>query len=61
MKFNWENIYSEERDSGRVQFNTARAKVSGGWIVNHMTSVNNKPTQSMVFIEDKDHLWSIEK
>lgn len=41
----------------------ARIKVIGGWLVHHF-SFNEKKThfsESMQFIEDKDHLWEILK
>ena len=39
---------------------TARIKVIGGWILNHsFHHPKGEITESMVFIEDKDHMWKI--
>ena len=48
MKFEWE----------RISIGTLRAKVYGGWIIN--TVENSEDGQSMVFVPDLNHEWSVE-
>lgn len=39
---------------------TKRAKIIGGWIVHHGIQTNKGPvSESMVFIADRDHEWTI--
>jgi hypothetical protein len=54
FEINWELISSDYTESI-----TWRAKVIGGWLVNHILNVvpGQNPTESMVFVPDKNHLW----
>lgn len=57
MEWQWEMI--EELNDGMLQ--TYRAKVIGGWVLKSITQ-NLKVklmTESMVFIADRDHEWTI--
>lgn len=47
MKIEWELI-------GK---NTYRAKVIGGWVLNHFGEVYESAAESMVFIPDPGHIW----
>ena len=42
---------------------TARAKVIGGWIINHFNSFSDgkktEISEAMVFVPDRDHEWTI--
>lgn len=62
MKFEWESIAGKifSKDEGNI---TRRAKVIGGWIINHIvwTSKAHAQSESMVFIPDPEHKWEIEK
>jgi hypothetical protein len=41
---------------------TKRAKVIGGWLIQHGSYTNKGSiTESMVFVPDKDHDWTIVK
>jgi len=48
----WEIICKQD-----TRQDTFRLKVIGGWLVRHRDWLGDEPTQSMVFIEDKDHFW----
>lgn len=62
MIFDWELIYSRKDRSF-----TSRAKVIGGWLVQHTEVTNisddgNEPiSNSMVFIPDPFFEWKVEK
>lgn len=46
----------------KVDENTVRTKVIGGWLVHTMATLNGKnPTisASMVFVPDRDHEWTL--
>lgn len=54
MEWNWEMLDEQ----------TARAKVIGGWVLNHNFSKDLKgkceaQCESMIFIADRDHEWTI--
>jgi hypothetical protein len=51
MKFEWE----------RLDVNTCRAKVIGGWIIHSVGGDDVTQSESMVFIPDQNHKWRIEK
>jgi len=50
IKFEWEYI-------GGL---TSRAKVIGGWIINHRDTFEQGYGESMVFVSDPNHKWEIE-
>ncbi len=65
MKFEWErihNIYIPTTGGS----NTYRVKVIGGWVINcdnYTDVINEMPrniSQSMVFVPDPNHEWTIE-
>lgn len=47
----------------KLDENTYRAKVIGGWLVSHVpftpSSSKSAPSNTAVFIPDKDHQWLI--
>jgi len=49
----------------KLDENTIRAKVIGGWLVNYMITIDNEKgkdigiSQSMQFVADRDHEWAI--
>lgn len=49
----------------KLDENTLRAKVIGGWLVNYMITIDNEKgkdigiSQSMQFVADRDHEWAI--
>jgi hypothetical protein len=49
----------------KLDNNTLRAKVIGGWLVNYMVTIDNEKgkdigiSQSMQFVADRDHEWVI--
>ena len=59
MKFEWESISETQKHT------TCRAKVHGGWIINCLTNVIDNSgyntSESMVFIPDPKHEWTVEK
>ncbi len=57
LEWNWEQI--EDLNDGRLQ--TLRAKVIGGWVLKSITQDMKAKvmSESMVFIPDRDHEWSI--
>lgn len=56
MKFKWELL-----TSGTNYF-TSRAKVIGGWLVLNKSADNGENvSETMVFIADPNHSWSIEE
>lgn len=58
MKFKWEDIFSIDRPS--LAFNTARAKVDGGWMIQHTVRYEKNISTALSFLPDEDHEWSIE-
>ncbi len=60
MKFEWECIDDNTRDqSGDYTF---RAKIPNGWLVkNEVYIFAQAATTSMVFIEDRNHNWKVDK
>lgn len=60
MKFEWETIHHNHVDDKHFTY-TDRAKVFGGWVVNSRTCAGNKAHESMVFVPDEFHDWTIEK
>jgi hypothetical protein len=61
MKFEWQKLAGNEGSQ------TWRAKVIGGWILNNFTVIEMTPdrgmrngSESMVFVPDPDHKWSVE-
>lgn len=62
MKFEWEIIDQKSNDT--VLNKTFRARVIGGWVIRKFYAFNtvNKISmnESMVFISDPNHEWSIE-
>ena len=48
-----------------LDYRTDRAKVIGGWIIKHWNEANGAKewalSESMVFISDPDHNWTIPK
>ncbi len=61
MKFEWEEMAS--RTSLHSGFRTSRGKVIGGWLVKNLVWHDDASTQSesMVFVSDVNHEWSIEE
>jgi hypothetical protein len=69
MKFEWEQFFNKSGDS--LCCITARAKVTGGWILlnrtngvvkSHQThNLSISASESMVFISDPEHKWEIDK
>lgn len=60
MQFNWEEIYDAGEDNFDV---TKRAKVFGGWIVQHFVLELGSPPApciSLTFIPDPNHEWVID-
>jgi hypothetical protein len=55
MKFEWEKIYDEGYNI------TYRSKVIGGWLINNVYRVGDNYRPSLVFMEDKNHRWSMEE
>lgn len=65
MKFEWEVLYSDSDSSSGERI--TRAKVYGGWIVKNLTwhehlyeEQSGVQSESMVFIADPNHEWTIE-
>jgi len=55
----WEWEMLDNHNSASV---TSRAKVYGGWIVHHsFVSPKGSMTESMVFVPDREHAWTIVK
>jgi len=63
MKFEWETMAS--RESAHHLFLVERGKVIGGWIVRNkcLDGSGSVPllSESMVFIPDPQHAWSIDE
>jgi hypothetical protein len=59
MKFEWEMIDNNTVDKKHFAI-THRAKVIGGWIVHNATKLPNVGSESMVFIPDPNHEWTLE-
>lgn len=44
----------------KLDENTQRAQVFGGWLVLHSEMMNNKSlSESLCFVPDRDHSWTI--
>lgn len=58
MKFEWETIKYDRDSAG-----TYRAKVIGGWLVKSRTGhfAASPRSETMVFIPDAKHEWTIEE
>lgn len=58
MKFEWEHIGKSR------EFNTYRARVYGGWVLNTCTRIQFNAdlllSETTVFIPDPEHNWSLE-
>ena len=59
MKFEWEVIEYWNYGDGGIK--TKRAKISNGWLVHSFTWGKTDSSQSMVFVSDHNHEWTIEK
>lgn len=61
MKFEWEEL--KKLISGPRGSTVYRAKVHGGWIVNTYSwdQELKSTTESMVFVPDAQHEWSIDE
>lgn len=60
MKFEWENLWTKDVDKTHFAY-TDRAKVHGGWIVNHRTCAGARAHESSIFVPDPNHEWTVEK
>lgn len=40
---------------------TKRAQVIGGWLIVHTSKNSKGQSESMTFVPDRDHLWTIVK
>lgn len=58
-KIEWQFELLHKRHEGNLQESASRAKVIGGWIVIHTWVIKGIPSESMVFIPDRDHEWTI--
>lgn len=61
MKFEWEILVNSNTPS--LLLFTKRGKVFGGWIVNNINYLNDNNqsiSESMVFIPDPEHKWSVD-
>ncbi|MCP3968254.1 MAG: hypothetical protein GY718_18235 [Lentisphaerae bacterium] len=60
MKFEWECI--NDSTMGNVGNYTSRAKIPNGWLVKNEVYIFAKGvTSSMIFIEDRNHNWKVDK
>jgi hypothetical protein len=65
MKFKWKLIY--QSFEGRKKIFTYQAKIAGGLLINNQTSIMchdgkmESISESLVFVPDPNHEWSIEK
>lgn len=59
MKFDWSDIFFHRFVDG--SWNTARAKVLGGWLISHAIEVKGMPAISCCFVPDPEHKWEIDK
>lgn len=62
MKFKWEvlHIISQEKCGS----STHRVRVFGGWLVSNKSIIEDKNqtiSESMVFVPDPNHEWTIEE
>jgi hypothetical protein len=61
-KIAWEwEILDNINDGTGSSTTTARAKVIGGWIINHSFQKKATMSESMTFVPDRDHEWTIVK
>lgn len=61
-KIEWEHIYYDPpRGYKTYEETTERVKVFGGWIVKNFHKYDNMFSESMVFIPDPDHKWSLDQ
>ena len=49
IEWQWEKLDDE----------TARARVIGGWLVLHKTHAKNNSAESVTFVADRDHEWCV--
>ncbi len=60
MKFEWECIDDNTVDQSGDY--TSRAKIPNGWLVKNEIWIFSKAvTNSMIFIEDRNHNWKVDK
>ena len=59
IRLEWDGEILSETKDGNDYSTFSRIKVIGGWIVLHNFLTKNGLSESMVFIQDRDHEWSI--
>lgn len=59
MKFEWETIHEKLINSQRFTY-TERARVFGGWLVNSRAHHDGVGHESMVFMPDPQHKWTLD-
>ena len=60
IEFEWESIWHKDIDKTHFTY-TDRAKVLGGWLVNHRTCAGSRAHESSIFVPDPEHKWRIKK
>ena len=59
MKFVWELLSQQQANAESGA--TSRVMVIGGWLVKDINHYQGSLTQTMVFVADPNHEWSIHK
>lgn len=61
-KIAWQAEQLDHQDNGKDGWaTTTRIKVIGGWLLSHIICYKHNISETMVFIADRDHEWTIIK